>query len=413
MVIAIRAGNKEITPSTATLSLSGVSDQTEFSATIPDDGRIAPADLDAPVYARYHGRDFHRWSAVDATQSRGGNAASYVAARFALGPQRGGTLWGSSIALLRSLKSMTLLEQRIRPLISFTESAEDDEIILAQTSHIATYIFLAAGAGASGLNALYRLRDGTGGQAQRNRDLTPLRRAMSATLESARTYGDALAALYSEWGLICRPVYDWGDGDDAIPDLVPLQFAHALDAVADDAPLLAATSWSRPYIRRLATPVEGRCAVPILVRSAVRSGRRRICRRRAIDAGDHADGATLHNVYTQAMTTGAALSRQILRPGQPRTPEMVARGGATALEATAPDLWTCWAESERAQWKALLPHREATATVLGPSVVERIADYLPGTGIRINGAGSYWITQCRMTDAPPRFRVELELVQPL
>ena len=413
MVIAIRAGTKEIAPSTATLSLSGVSDQTEFSATIPDDGRIAPADLDAPVYARYHGRDFHRWSTVDATQSRGGNAASYVAARFALGPQRGGTLWGSSIALLRSLKYMPALEQRIRPLIAFTESAEDDEIILAQTSHIATYIFLSAGAGAGGLNALYRLRDGTGGQAQRNRDLTPLRRAMSATLESARTYGDALAALYSEWGLICRPVYDWGDGDDAIPDLVPLEFAHALDAVADDAPLLAATSWSRPYIRRLATPVE------VVAPFRYSSGRRCAPVAAGYVAGAQLtpvttqDGATLHNVYTQAMTTGAALSRQILRPGQPRTPEMVARGGATLLEATSPDLWTCWAESERAQWKALLPHREATATVLGPSVVERIADYLPGTAIRINNAGSYWITQCRMTDAPPRFRVELELVQPL
>ena len=410
MVIAIRAGTKNIAPDTAELMLSGVSDQTEFSAVVPSD-RIAPADLAAPVHCRIHDRDFHRWTVIDASESFGGGTSS-VSARFALGPARGGTLWGSSIALLRSLRTMTLLETRIRPLISFTESAEDDEIILAQTSHIALYIFLSAGAGAAGLNALYRLRDGTGPATQRAADLTPLRRAMSATLQSVRTYGDALAALYSEWGIISRPVYNWGDGDDAIPDLVPLEWSHALDTVADDAPALTATAYTRPYVDRLSTPIQvvapfrysstRRCA-PVAAGYVVGAPPTPVAT---------ADGETLHNVYVRAMTTGAALGRQILRPGQPRTPEMVARGGATRLEAVSPDLWSCWAESERAQWRALIPHREAQATVLGPASIDQMNRYLPGAAVRIGGNG-YWITAAHFTDTPPRYRVDLDLVAPL
>lgn len=413
MVIAIRAGDKAIVPASATLSLSGVSDQTDLAISIPAD-LVAPADLTAPIIATYHGEDFHRWSVVDATISSSGGAAAYVSAKFALGPQRGGTLWGSSIAMLRSLRTMTLLEQRIRPLLRFQISAEDDEIILSQTSHIARYIFLAAGAGDSGINALLRLRDSRGSQTQRDLDLAPLRRAMSATLQSTRTYGDALASLYSDWGIICRPVYDWGDGDELnVPDLPPLAFSHALDDVPEAAPQLAAVAVSRPFIDRLREP--------IAVVSPFRYSSSRRCA--PVPAGyvygtsfipiSTADGETLHNVYTGPTPTAAGMATQILRPGQPRTaPGVVKSSGAILLEAVAPDLWTAWAESERAQWQRLLPHRECTATVLGPATIAEVAHFLPGTAIRIDGRG-YWIASARLEDTPPRYRAQLDLVAPL
>ena len=343
-------------------------------------------------------------------------AGSGIVCRFALGPALASTVRGNSRAMLRSLRDRGQLESRIRPLVALTLSQVDGSLIPADSSRMGVYIALTNGAGTPGLTAAVAVRSIGRSVLERDRYLTPLARALAGTLAPARTYGDALSELYGRWGIIAFPDPSWGDDDAALPAAIPLAWRHALDPVPATSPLLEAMTYSRPFIRRMATPPaivapfryssQRRCApVPPTVR---------VSRPGATGSVTTPDGDTLHLVYERAAhdPMAMAMASQILRVGaSAQTPASVVAAGAEQVDGQSGDLWSAWGEAERAQWDAVLPHRQASATLPGPLTVAGLEQLLPGAGIRI-ASHSFWIRSLTLTDEPPRVRAELELTEP-